>query len=78
MEARVEPKVAYGGDDAARRGPVRRRSRIIYFSLAGLAVVVLVAGITIWRHGTSTHVASPPRVPVTATDAKQPRRADLL
>jgi multidrug efflux system membrane fusion protein len=70
MEARVE-QGAYGGVDGLRREQARRKSRLIYFSLAGLVAVALVAGIAIWRHGRSTHAAAPPRVPVTATDATQ-------
>ncbi len=54
-----------------RPGPTRRKSRLIYYSVAGLAAVALVAGIVIWRNGKSTHAAAPPRVPVTATDATQ-------
>jgi multidrug efflux system membrane fusion protein len=54
-----------------RPEPTRRKSRLIYYSVAGLAAVALVAGIVIWRNGKSTHVAAPPRVPVTATDATQ-------
>jgi membrane fusion protein, multidrug efflux system len=71
MEARVEPTGAYGGVDGLRPAPARRKSRIIYFSLAGLVIVALVAGIIIWRHSGSTHAAAPPKVPVTATDATQ-------
>jgi len=71
MEARVEPTRAHGGVDGVRSGPAQRKSRLIYYSLAGLAAVVLVAGIAIWRHGKSTPAAAPPRVPVIATDATQ-------
>jgi membrane fusion protein, multidrug efflux system len=71
MEARVEPTGAYGGGDGLRPAPARRKSRTIYFSLAGLVVVALVAGIIIWRHSGSPHAAAPPKVPVTATDATQ-------
>ena len=71
MEARVEPTGAYGGVDGLRPAPTRRKSRLIYFSVAGLVAVALVAGIMIWRHGKSTHAAAPPDVPVTATDATQ-------
>ena len=71
MEARVEPTGAYRGVDGPRRDPARRKSRIIYFSLAGLVAVGLIAGITIWRHGKATHTAAPPRVPVIATEATQ-------
>jgi len=71
MEARVEPTGAYGGVDGLRREQARRKSRLIYFSLAGLVAVALVAGITIWRHGKSAPAAAPPHVPITATDATQ-------
>ena len=52
-----------------RREPAaRRKSRLFYLSLAGLAAVALVVGIAVWRHGQAGHTAAPPRVPVTATE----------
>jgi multidrug efflux system membrane fusion protein len=48
-----------------------RKSRLIYLSVAALAVVALVAAVMIWRHGKTVQAAGPPRVPVTATEATQ-------
>ncbi len=48
-----------------------RRSRLVYFSVAGLVAVALVAAVAVWRHGKTTQVAGPPVVPVTVTEATQ-------
>jgi len=50
----------------------RRKSRFVYFSIAGLAVLALAAGVLIWRYGKTNHVAAAPQpVPVAVTQATQ-------
>ncbi len=72
MEARVEPPGSHSGFDGAQRfGLGRPKSRLIYWSLAALAAVVLIAGVVIWRHGKTVTASAPPRVPVTITEAAQ-------
>ena len=70
MEARVEPTGA-SRVDGSRTSSARPRSRLIYYSVAGLAVVAIVAGFVFLRHGKTTTVAGPPKVPVTVTEAAQ-------
>jgi multidrug efflux system membrane fusion protein len=70
MEARVEPTAA-NSVDKGRPSAARPRSRLIYYSVAGLAVVAIVAGFVFLRHGKTTTVAGPPKVPVTVTEAAQ-------
>src|ERR1700693_5245833 len=71
MDSRLEPTGAQGKLDGMLPRLTGRRSRLVYYSVAGLAAVALVAGIMIWRHGKSTHIATAPTVPVTATEATQ-------
>jgi membrane fusion protein, multidrug efflux system len=71
MDSRLEPTGAQGKINGMLPRLTRRNPRLVYYALAGLAVVALVAGITIWRHGKSTHIAAAPTVPVTATEATQ-------
>jgi multidrug efflux system membrane fusion protein len=49
----------------------RRKSRLFYYSAAGIVVVAIVAGFMILRHGKTTTVAGPPKVPVTITETAQ-------
>jgi membrane fusion protein, multidrug efflux system len=49
----------------------RSKSRLFYYSAAGIAVVAIVAGFMILRHGKTTTVAGPPKVPVTVTETAQ-------
>lgn len=70
MEARVEPTGA-NSVDGSRTSSARPRSRLIYYLVAGLAVVAIVAGFVFLRHGKTTTVAGPPKVPVTVTEAAQ-------
>jgi membrane fusion protein, multidrug efflux system len=70
MEARVEP-TGTSGVDGSRTLLARPRSRLIYYSVAGLAVVAIVAGFVFLRHGKTTTIAGPPKVPVTITEAAQ-------
>jgi len=70
MEARVEPTGASSAD-GSRPSLARPKSRLIYYSVAGLAVVAIVAGFVFLRHGKTTTVAGPPKVPVTVTEAAQ-------
>jgi multidrug efflux system membrane fusion protein len=70
MEARVEPTGA-NSVDGGRTSSARPRSRLIYYLVAGLAVVAIVAGFVFLRHGKTTTVAGPPKVPVTVTEAAQ-------
>jgi multidrug efflux system membrane fusion protein len=70
MEARVEPTRA-SSVDGSRTSSARPRSRLIYYSVAGLAVVAVVAGFIFLRHGKTTTVAGPPKVPVTITETAQ-------
>jgi multidrug efflux system membrane fusion protein len=67
MEARLEPTTAPGRFD--RTWMFRHRSRLIYFSLAGLAAIAVVAGVMMWRHGKTVQTAGPPPVPVTVAEA---------
>jgi multidrug efflux system membrane fusion protein len=68
MEARLEPPHS-GVDGAQRFAPARSKSRLIYWSVAALAAVIVIAGVVIWRNGKTVTAAAPPRVPVTITDA---------
>jgi multidrug efflux system membrane fusion protein len=70
MEARLEPTGA-GSVDGNRPSLARPKSRLIYYSVAGLAVVAIVAGVVFLRHGKITTVAGPPKVPVTITETAQ-------
>src|ERR1700722_9034547 len=70
MEARVEPTGA-NSVDGSRTSSARPRSRLIYYAVAGLAVVAIVAGFVFLRHGKTTTLAGPPKVPVTITEAAQ-------
>jgi len=70
MEARVEPTAA-SSVDGSRARLARPRSRLIYYSVAGLAVIAIVAGFVFLRHGKTTTVAGPPKVPVTITETAQ-------
>jgi membrane fusion protein, multidrug efflux system len=70
MEARVEPTGA-SNVDGSRTSSARPRSRLIYYSVAGLAVVAIVASFVFLRHGKTTTVAGPPKVPVTITETAQ-------
>jgi multidrug efflux system membrane fusion protein len=72
MEARLQPPGPHSEVKGAQRfGLGRSRSRVIYGSVAALAAVVVIAGVVIWRHGKTTTIAAPPRVPVTITEAAQ-------
>src|SRR5580698_4488050 len=71
MEARLEPTGAHGKVDEMRPRPTGHKSRLVYYLVAGLALVAVVAGIVIWRQGGSKQAAAPPRVPVTAAEATQ-------
>src|ERR1700686_2643564 len=56
------------------KGPLkcgRGSRRLIIVSVIGLAAVVLIAGVVIWRHGKTTQAAGPPMVPVTVAEATQ-------
>lgn len=70
MEARVEP-AKVSGVDGSRPPGTRPKSRLIIYSVAGLAVVAIIAGIVIHRHGKTTTAAAPPKVPVTVTETAQ-------
>jgi len=70
MEARVEPTGA-NSVDKSRPSAARPKSRLVYYSAAVVAVVAIVAGFVILRHGKTTTVAGPPKVPVTITEAAQ-------
>jgi multidrug efflux system membrane fusion protein len=48
-----------------------RKSRLIFFSVAGLAAVALAAAMLVWRHGKTTQAAAPAPVPVTVAAATQ-------
>jgi multidrug efflux system membrane fusion protein len=72
MEARLQPPGPHSEVKGAQRfGLGRSRSRVIYGSVAALAAVIVIAGVVIWRHGKTTTIAAPPRVPVTITEAAQ-------
>jgi membrane fusion protein, multidrug efflux system len=72
MEARLEPPRPHSEVEGAQRfGLARSKSRLVYWSVAALAAVVVIAGVVIWRHGRTTTVAAAPRVPVTITEAAQ-------
>jgi multidrug efflux system membrane fusion protein len=72
MEARVEPtRGAHDVTDRTWPSKTRRRSRLIYVALAGLAAVAVVAGIVIWGRGKTKQVSGPPPVPVIVATAAQ-------
>jgi multidrug efflux system membrane fusion protein len=48
-----------------------RKSRLAIYAAVGVAAVLLIAGVTIWRHGKPTQAAAPPPVPVTVAEAVQ-------
>jgi multidrug efflux system membrane fusion protein len=55
-------------------GPLKsghRSRRLVIFSAIGLAALVLIAAVVIWRHGKTTQTAGPPMVPVTVAEATQ-------
>jgi multidrug efflux system membrane fusion protein len=54
-----------------RQWTTGRRSRLAIYAAVGVAAVVLIAGVTILRHGKSAKVAAPPPVPVTMAEAAQ-------
>jgi membrane fusion protein, multidrug efflux system len=70
MEARLEPTGA-SNVDGSRPSSARPRSRLVYYSVAGLVVVAIVAGVVVLRHGKTTTTAGPPKVPVTVTETAQ-------
>src|ERR1700730_16920947 len=54
------------------KGPLKsghRSRRWLIVSVIGLAALVLIAAVVIWRHGKTTQVAGPPMVPVTVAEA---------
>src|SRR6202051_3563131 len=56
------------------KGPLKsghRSRRWIIVSVIGLAALVLIAAVVIWRHGKTTQAAGPPMVPVTVAEASQ-------
>jgi multidrug efflux system membrane fusion protein len=70
MEARVEPTKASNMDGSRPKG-ARPKSRLFYYSVAGVVVVAIIAGVVILRHGKTTTAAAPPKVPVTVTETVQ-------
>src|ERR1700761_3043153 len=70
MEARVEP-TGTSKVDGGRPSAARPKSRLMYYSLAGLAVIAIIAGYMFLRPAKTTTAAAPPKVPVTVTDAAQ-------
>ncbi len=70
MEARLEPP---GGPHSRvggqRLGLDGRGFRLLYWLVAAVAAIALVAGVVVWRHGKTTVAAAPPHVPVTVTEA---------
>jgi membrane fusion protein, multidrug efflux system len=72
MEARVEPtRGAQDLNDRTWPSKTRRRARLIYVALAGLAVVAVAAGVVIWSRGKTKQVSGPPPVPVMAAESEQ-------
>jgi multidrug efflux system membrane fusion protein len=72
MEARVEPtRGAQDHNDRTWPSKTKRRSRLIYVALAGLAAVAVVAGVVIWGRGKTKQVSGPPPVPVIVAVAAQ-------
>src|ERR1700687_2008742 len=57
--------------DWMRQWTTGRRSRLAIYAAAGIAAVLLIAGVTIWRSGKPAKVAAPPPVPVTVAEAVQ-------
>ena len=56
------------------KGPLKsghRSRRWLIVSVIGLAALVLIAAVVIWRHGKTTQAAGPPMVPVTVAEAAQ-------
>jgi multidrug efflux system membrane fusion protein len=70
MDARVEPTGA-SRVDGSRPSLARPRSRLTYYLLAGVAAIAIVASVAFLRHGKTTIVAGPPKVPVTVIQTAQ-------
>lgn len=73
MEARLDPPGGpHAGIDGARGVGRRPKSRLIFWSVAALAVIAAGAGVAVWRHGRTTAAAAPPsHVPVTIAETAQ-------
>jgi multidrug efflux system membrane fusion protein len=71
MESGLERSAAQGRIDGMGPWMTGRKSRLIFFSVAGLAAVALAAAMLVWRHGTTTQAAAPAPVPVTVAAATQ-------
>jgi multidrug efflux system membrane fusion protein len=72
MEARLEPRAKQDRVHGVGPSVTRRKSRFVYLSIAGLAAVALAAGVLIWQHGKTSHVAAAAQaVPVAVTQATQ-------
>jgi membrane fusion protein, multidrug efflux system len=55
-------------------GPLKsghRFRRLTIVSVIGLAALILIAAVVIWRHGKATQATGPPMVPVTVAEASQ-------
>ena len=72
MEARVEPtRTAQDHNDRTWPSKSRRRSRLVYVALIGLAAVAVAAGVVMWNRGKTKQVSGPPPVPVTIAESEQ-------
>jgi membrane fusion protein, multidrug efflux system len=72
MEARLEPRAKQDRVHGVELSVTRRKSRFVYLSIAGLAAVALAAGVLIWQHAKTSHVAAAAQaVPVAVTQATQ-------
>jgi multidrug efflux system membrane fusion protein len=72
MEARVEP--TRGAQDITDRtwpSKTGRRSRLIFWTVAIIALLAVAAGAVVWSRGKAKQVAGPPLVPVTVAESEQ-------
>jgi multidrug efflux system membrane fusion protein len=71
MHSGLERGSAQNRIDWMRQWTTGRKSRLAIYAAVAVAAVLLIAGVTILRHGKSTQASAPPPVPVTVAEAVQ-------